>query len=212
MKQVTGSNCCTSTNKVSIQQSLDGHSFSVPTPNLWKCDGEPLMFEIITPLTLLVPEEVFDGSHAQEMMAANGTPLPQHMSVVWSSPQEITVSDTARQRVVALMAIDKEMLRSITKTTAGNFRYTSPLLDDFRSAQPAMSLRHESDTLYIKVYEGHLRLAEAIPVREDVDVLYFIERAAGQWNLKDFELHVKGSEAKSLSKLIGKRFKKTICE
>ncbi len=212
MKQVTGSNCCASTNKVSIQQSLDGHSFSVPTPDQWKNDGEPLEFEIITPLTMLVPAEIFEQAHAQELMAANGTPVPQNMSVVWSSPRDITTTPEQTQRVIALMAIDKKMLRTVTKASSGNFRYTSPLLADFCPSQPSMRLQHVADTLYIKVYDGRLRLAEAIAAHDEADLLYFVERAAEELDLKKLELHISGDRTRTMSKLIGKRFKKIICE
>lgn len=169
-------------------------------------------FEIITPLTMLVPEEIFEEAHASELMAANGTPVGQDMSVVWSSPREITVADNTTQRVVALMALGKDMLKTITKTTSGDFRYTSPLLDDFHPAAPTIRLQHVADTLYIKVYDTTLRMAEAIPAADEVDLLYFIERAGEHLELRNYELDLAARDTKSLRKTIGKRFKKIICE
>ena len=72
MKQATGSNTPQSINKVSIQLTLDGHSFSAPAlSGEFPGDG-PVEVELLTPLTMLVPEELFDKEHAGEVLAAAG--------------------------------------------------------------------------------------------------------------------------------------------
>ena len=63
MKQATGSNTPQSINKVSIQLTLDGHSFSAPAlSGEFPGDG-PVEVELLTPRTMLVPEELFDKEH-----------------------------------------------------------------------------------------------------------------------------------------------------
>ena len=58
MKQATGSNTPQSINKVSIQLTLDGHSFSAPAlSGEFPGDG-PVEVELLTPRTMLVPEEL----------------------------------------------------------------------------------------------------------------------------------------------------------
>ena len=71
MKQATGSNTPQSGNKVSIQLSLDGHSFSAPAlSGEFPGDG-PVEVELLTPRTTLVPEEFFDEACAGELLAAH---------------------------------------------------------------------------------------------------------------------------------------------
>ncbi len=73
MKQATGSNTPQSINKVSIQLTLDGHSFSAPAlSGEFPGDG-PVEVELLTPRTTLVPEEFFDEACAAgTLLAANG--------------------------------------------------------------------------------------------------------------------------------------------
>ena len=72
MKQATGSNTPQSINKVSIQLTLDGHSFSAPAlSGEFPGDG-PVEVELLTPRTTLVPEEFFDEACAGELLAAAG--------------------------------------------------------------------------------------------------------------------------------------------
>ena len=72
MKQATGSNTPQSINKVSIQLTLDGHSFSAPAlSGEFPGDG-PVEVELLTPRTTLVPEVFFDVACAGELLAAAG--------------------------------------------------------------------------------------------------------------------------------------------
>ena len=57
MKQVTGSNTPQATNKVSIQLTLDGHSFSAHGLDGEFPGEEPVEAELLTARTMLVPEE-----------------------------------------------------------------------------------------------------------------------------------------------------------
>jgi len=60
--------------KVSIQQSLDGHSFSVAAPPAFPAEAERIEAEVLTPRTMLVPVEYFAGERAAALLAANGMP------------------------------------------------------------------------------------------------------------------------------------------
>lgn len=72
MRQATGSNTPQSGNKVSIQLSLDGHSFSVPALSELPAGEAPVTVELLLPGTMLVPGELFDAERGAEMLAANG--------------------------------------------------------------------------------------------------------------------------------------------
>ena len=74
MRQATGSNTPQSGNKVSIQLSLDGHSFSVAAPPAFPAEAERIEAEVLTPRTMLVPVEYFAGERAAALLAANGMP------------------------------------------------------------------------------------------------------------------------------------------
>ena len=61
MRQATGSNTPQLGNKVSIQLSLDGHSFSVPALSELPAGEAPVTVELLLPRTMLVPGELFDA-------------------------------------------------------------------------------------------------------------------------------------------------------
>ena len=74
MRPVTGSNTPQAGYTVSIQRSLDGHSFSVPALSDIPADRTAVQVELLLPRTMLVPAELFDEKHAAELLAANGMP------------------------------------------------------------------------------------------------------------------------------------------
>ena len=92
MRQATGSNTPQSGNKVSIQLSLDGHSFSVPALSELPAGEAPVTVELLLPGTMLVPGELFDAERGAEMLAANGMPPTAEESVVASDPEAVTSS------------------------------------------------------------------------------------------------------------------------
>ena len=119
MKQATGSNTPQSINKVSIQLTLDGHSFSAPAlSGEFPGDG-PVEVELLTPRTMLVPEELFDKEHAGEVLAAAGMAALPGECPVWSAPQ---------QNAVAVMAAAENALAAVHERLGGRARYTTPLL------------------------------------------------------------------------------------
>ena len=101
MRQATGSNTPQSGNKVSIQLSLDGHSFSVPALSELPAGEAPVTVELLLPRTMLVPGELFDAERGAEMLAANGMPPTAEESVVASDPEAEFVAVTAINRGAA---------------------------------------------------------------------------------------------------------------
>ena len=104
MRQATGSNTPQSGNKVSIQLSLDGHSFSVPALSELPAGEAPVTVELLLPRTMLVPGELFDAERGAEMLAANGMPPTAEECVVASDPEA---------EFVAVTAINREALRQV---------------------------------------------------------------------------------------------------
>ena len=189
MRQATGSNTPQSGNKVSIQLSLDGHSFSVPALSELPAGEASVKVELLLPRTMLVPGELFDAERGAEMLAANGMP-----------PTAVT-------------AIDREALRQVEEKLGDRARFTTPLLHTPANAAKTVWMSRRAGLLYIKVYDnGELQLAEVIPAATDTDVAYFFERLDGCFPLKEYELRIAGDNPKAARKLLGKRFRQTTCE
>lgn len=204
MRQATGSNTPQLGNKVSIQLSLDGHSFSVPALSELPAGEAPVTVELLLPRTMLVPGELFDAERGAEMLAANGMPPTAEESVVASDPEA---------EFVAVTAINREALRQVEEKLGDRARFTTPLLHTSANTAKTMWMSRRAGLLYIKVYDGgELQLAEAIPAATDTDAAYFFERLDGCFPLKEYELRIAGDNPKAARKLLGKRFRQTTCE
>lgn len=205
MKQATGkTDSRPNVKKVSIQLALDGHSFSIVGAQGILPEAA-VKIEILTPRTLLVPEELFDPQQAPMLLAADGkTPLTGE-EVVWSNPHN---------SVVAVMAVPSQALQQLHQYfDAGTaVEYITPLLVDLRPSKPTMLIQLAAGYLYIKIYGTGLRLAEVLPVPTDTDVRYAIERLDSTFPTKQYALRTAGKEAYRLAKLISDRFKSVRCE
>lgn len=203
MKQVTGSNTRGSAKKVSIQLALDGHSFCIAGLNAEFAGDEPVEVEVLTPRTTLVPRELFAPEAAGGLLAAAGMPALAGERIVWSD---------AEAEIVAVMAVGGDVYDAVAGKLGAHARFTTPLLGGSQPETATVWMLRTACLLYIKVYDGGLRLAEVIPAPADADVLYFTERLGVNYSLPGFTLRAAGSEAKALCKLIRKRFKTTLCE
>lgn len=202
MRQETGkTNSPNSGYKVSIQQSLDGHSFSVPA--LPETDGGVLEVEVLTSRTQLVPAAYFSAEHAAELLAAAGLAPGVDETVVWSDPQA---------EVVAVMALPRA-LREQLESKFRQVSYTTPLLESPAPTAKSVWLYRVGTLLYIKVATGErqLALAEVIPAPEEPDIRYFLERLAAAFPLQEYTLQAAGENPKRLCKQFGRLFKKTKC-
>lgn len=237
MKQVTGSNPFATPERVSIQQSLDGHSFSRPVLAEIPEGSEVRVVELILPGSMLVPERLLSEESARDLLAANGMPAaPEEQIVVCRGsvvpPKGDTCGQTSGKRlpaddaatrngqnlqedeeaVVALVAVEKRILHEIRERFP-EARFTTPLLDKPLSRRKCVWICRREQLLYIKVYEkGLLRMAEVIPARTEAETGYFIEELGQILPLKEYELRITGEHVKELRKWIGKQFEKAICE
>lgn len=202
MKLVTGkTDSAESPKKVSIQLSLDGHSFSALPGDFPGEDS--VRVELLTPKTMLVPEELFDCDHAGELLAAGG---------MAPDADECAVSGEPQGGVVALMAWPAEDVRRIRQTLGSRVRFATPLLDMPALTEAGVWADLVSGLLYIKVFGDRLRMAEVIPAASEADVLYLFERLNAEFPLAEQVLYLT-QRAKPLRKSIGKRFKRIVsCE
>ncbi len=188
---------------VSIQQSLDGHSFSLFGLESPAAEGV-VEVEAVTPRTMLVPRELFEPAAAEALLAAAGIRPAAGERIVWSDPGAETV---------ALMCVAGDAVRQIEERLGDRVRYPSPLLRAPADTASAVWMCRQSGTLYIKVYrEQTLRMAEALPAAGEADLLYVAERLQQAFALREYVLIAAGDDAKGMQRLLGKRFGKSLCE
>lgn len=95
MRQETGSNTPQTANKVSIQLSLDGHSFSAQAlAGDFPGDGA-VEVELLTARTMLVPREVFDAGLGTELLAAGRMALAAGENAVHNDLKQEFVAELA---------------------------------------------------------------------------------------------------------------------
>ena len=203
MKQVTGSNTPQATNKVSIQLTLDGHSFSAHGLDGEFPGEEPVEAELLTARTMLVPEEVLGTGDAGTLLAANGMAPAAEERAVCSLPV---------QGIVAVMAAHREALRQAEEKLGDRIRYTTPLLCVPQASVPTVWMYYAAGLLYIKVYDGKLRFAEVVPAPDEADLLYMLERLGSEFRLRDYTLRIGSSDGRALKRKLGGYFRQIICE
>ena len=191
------------TNKVSIQLTLDGHSFSAHGLDGEFPGEEPVVAELLTARTMLVPEEVLGTGDAGTLLAANGMAPAAEERAVCSLPV---------QGIVAVMAAHREALRQAEEKLGDRILYTTPLLREVQAGTPTVWAYRTAGLLYIKVYDGILRFAGVIPAPDTADVCYFTERLEKEFALKSCELRISGDAAKACGKLLKGYFKRIVCE
>lgn len=204
MRQVTGSNPSPSRFGVSIQQSLDGHSFSRPELEACQPSDEPVDVALLLPKTMLVPGSIFREDVARDLLAANGMPA--------ASDEECVVCKSEEPGTIALAAIESRIRRQIEEKFP-KAKFSTPLAHRPQETARCVWICRREALLYAKVYcNGVLQLAEVIPAASEADTGYFVGRLASVFPLEEYDLTIAGDEPKKLRKWIGNKFKKVSCE
>lgn len=179
MRQATGSNRCRPEAKgVSIQLTLDGHSFSMPAA----APAGVSSIELLTPLTLLVPGELFDPRTAAALFAAHGLPLPEAgMRIVQNSDGG---------PLLGVMAVPEEAMRRIEERFGAEVRFSTPLLRPVAAAEPTVCICDTGTLLYIRICDPALRLAETLAVASEADRSYLLARLAERIDPKQYVLQL----------------------
>ena len=141
-----------------------GHAFSNNDIETIKNAGCDVVVEVVTPKTVLRPEEGFVLEEAQRDLEATGHVVAE---------DEVVVCSASLNGRVAIMAVSKRCARAIASLGV-NLCYSSPLLlgDDMAEGS---HIALYGDVLYVCVYKGGLRFAETIHVENDADLLYYLE-------------------------------------
>lgn len=107
-----------------------------------------------------------------------------------------------------------EALRQAAEAAGGRpLRFTTPLLHRPAADGNTVWLCRRAGLLYIKVYDdGRLRAAEVVAAADEAEIRYLAERLDAVFPLRGYTLLAAGDDPKALRKLLGKRFRKVVCE
>lgn len=155
---------CNMLNNVSIRLMSGGHAFSKSDIEAVKSAGPNAVVEFVTHKTVLRPEAGFDVANAKDDLEATGYAVAEN---------EVVVSSIAVNGRVAVMAVSAVCVEAI-ESLGVKVCYTSPLLlgDDIAEGS---HIALYDDVLYVCVFKEGLRLAEAIAVENDADILFYLE-------------------------------------
>ncbi len=192
----------TSLNNVSIRLKSGGHSFSALELSAEvRSASQPVEVVVLTAKSTLVPAEFFDREHAADYLIEVGlTP----------SVAECAVYSDVVNGAVAVMAVSKRCYAELRELIAVGVRFTSPLLED-DILEKGSVLHLESDVLYVRIFDGGLRFAEALECKNDADMLYYLATLNQVYGIYNMYARAKG-DVKRMQKLLKTLFKELVCE
>lgn len=208
MKQVTGKTKPSELqNRVSIQLTLSGHSFSADastvSPEAYIESGSiPVEVTVLTDKTLLVPQEEFSSETADAYMKISGKGCTSKETPVWSDPE---------RSVVAVMAADTESVITLRAKAGTRLRFTSPLLAEHEFAEPTVWFYADGPLLFIKIYDAGLQFAESAAYEDAADLCYLLEHLHAAFGLSRFTAVITGGKSGDLRKAAKPYFKRTVC-
>ena len=192
----------TSLNNVSIRLKPDGHSFSASELSAKvRSASQPVEVAVLTAKTTLVPAEFFDKEHAADCLVEVG---------LSTSIGECAVYSNVENGVVAVMAISKQCCAELMAAIPAGVTFTSPLIGD-STLEKGSVIHLEEDVLYVNVYDGGLRFAEAFECKTDADVLYYLATVNEVYGIYNMYARAKG-DVKHLKPLLKNVFKNLVCE
>lgn len=188
----------TTQDKVSIRLESGGHSFSEAVLSEAIASGVGVEVEIITPRTTLMPVEV-ELSPAEVLRMAGLAPLAT----------ECAVACRAKDGMVAVLAVDSALYSIITASE--DVVCTSPL-SAVDTSRDGVTLNLSGSVVYIHIVEGgELRVAEALEVDSDADIVYYLERLNEVYLIYNKAAYIKG-DIQRVGSLVKRFFKSVLCE
>ena len=181
-------------NKVSIRLMSGGHTFSKSDIEAIKRAGAGAVVEIVTHKTVLRPEQGFDAAKANDDLAAIGCVVED---------DEVVVCSGVQSGRVAVMAVSAKCVAAIEESGA-EVVYTSPLLSEDVAEGSDIALY--DDVLYVRVFKGGLRFADAMLVESDADILFCLLSIHQVYDIYNMYARATG-DVKRLRKVCGKYFK-----
>lgn len=184
--------------KVSIRLT-GGHSFSVATPT-----EKIEVVELLTPRTLLVPEQFYAAEGCKAAFMAAGMAI---------EVQDEILPIRTDKGMMALVALTHDELERLTQAFGEEVRYTTPLLHPVGNIEPTIWICDTEDLIYIKVYDPKLQTAEVIPVESDADRDFLLTRLIEACGESRYTVRLNlRSDNKRLLKAYKNTFKRLQCE
>jgi hypothetical protein len=142
----------------------------------------------------------------------NASDASCHLRAVGLAPaiDETVVCSTEVNGVVAVMAISSECHDYVARQFVCGLSYSSPLL----VAEPPVEgsvLSLYGDTLYVAVYRSGLRFAEAMEVKGDADILYYLESVNRVYDIYNMYARARGNVSR-LKGVCRSMFRSIVCE
>ena len=182
--------------KVSSQLPLCGHSFSLDSLPA----DDVAMVEVVvdTHKVVLAPREEVSLEVAADLLQVAGKGC---------SRLEHSVCSELQADVVAVMAIDAEVLAAIVARYEARTSFTSPLLDMRHSGERCLTRDVSQGVCYMRLFDGGLQRAEAYAISSADDILYYVNSWVG---CNDIKIYIKGK--RDIAKLLKKYYKYIVCE
>ncbi len=185
----------------------DGHSLSNEAAGAAKSAAKGVATQsacvevlLSTPKSVLLPVEQLGKLTPYQYLS---------LSALTPSPSESVVLSRETDGMVALMAIDTPLLEELN----GNYSkvvFNSPLLSTpMPNVGSVISLY--GSTLYMRVANDGLRLAEVKEVSCDADILYYLSAIDRVYNIYNMYARAEGDTSR-LQRVCKRLFKKLVCE
>jgi hypothetical protein len=162
-----------------------------------------------TAKTLLIPVELYEEGAAEHYLNFNGMGVATDEVVVVSRP---------RNDIVAVMAVPTERWNEFRERyERGEVEVTSPLLFAATRRRERPKRREvwvdlTDENVYLTVWDGELKMAEAMPDNSVDSLLYYIQVVGRRFNLRKFEIIVGGPRAGLVADALRQYYKKVQSE
>lgn len=191
---------------------LDGHSFS-------SCDGGGLdtfaseldgalaaygsavaeiEFQLDTPRAVLVPDELYTPESGLKYLAAN--------NIVVGADECDVVTRSSKGDIVAVVVWDRAQIDYLNSRFGPRAKFSTPLLRRTWHSGRMMSLLLTPSNVYVNVFDGRMRYAEAFPARSAADVVYYMEMLDRVYPLREWPVSVSGENARDTVRAVRKYF------
>ena len=179
-----------------------GHSFSSADIEAARNASQPVVVNLISAKTTLVPAELFDKEHAIDYLHDVGLYPAHNECVVYSKENE---------GIVAVMAINAECYKQLQEAVTHGLSFIMPLMEEYEEMYKGCAIHLEGDVLYVYINDNGLRFAEVMECTTDADVLYYLTKIGEAYNFNNMYARATG-DTKRLLPLTKHLFKDIVCE
>jgi hypothetical protein len=168
-------------------------------------EGKENTLWVDTARVVLVPAPMYEKGSEEHFLRFGGIALAEGEVALASEPSD---------GVVAVVAIEAEVWnRHKDRYQRGELSVSSPLLCAIAGAEGGRRDRRVNillgqGNLYLAVWDGALRMAEALPENSVASVLYYMQVVGRSFELRRFEIFVNGEGADAVAEALRRYYKK----